>query len=199
MTAQVGTAKTDLGCGPGEERAECTGCDALSAQFGGDVVGDLGLRAGPPELDPADRLAVGASPDRQVQFPPPRQAGGFPPPACRRRSGCRASLRPGQPSSQRSVRCRGRGRTGGARVRRPSAIDRAQESRPRRSAAAHGAANPRELPYRGRWPTSGHRTSKELPGTKIVCHGLASASMLRACLTALSAGRTIRLRRAGSR
>jgi hypothetical protein len=130
---------------------------------------------------------------------PSRQARRFPAPACRRRSGLRASPRPGQPSSQRSVRCRGRGRTGGARVRQPSAIGRAHESRQRRSAAARGAASPWELSYRGRWPTSGHRTSMEPPGTKIVCHALASASMLRACLTASSAGRTVRLRQAGSR
>jgi hypothetical protein len=70
VAGQVGTAKTDLTRGPDEERAERTGCDALSTQFGGDVIGDLGLPAGPSKLDPADGLAIGASPDRQVEFPP---------------------------------------------------------------------------------------------------------------------------------
>ena len=70
VTGQVGTAKTDLARGPGEERAERTGCDALSAQFGGDIVGDLGLLASRSKLDPADGLAIRASPDRQVELVP---------------------------------------------------------------------------------------------------------------------------------
>ena len=51
--------------------------------------------------------------------------GGFPAPACRRRGGYRASPQPAQPSSRRSVRCRGRGRTCGARVRPSAASGRA--------------------------------------------------------------------------
>ena len=70
VTGQVGMAKTDLTRGPDKERAQRAACDALSAQFGGDVVGKFGLLASPSELDPADGLAVRASPDRQVELSP---------------------------------------------------------------------------------------------------------------------------------
>lgn len=64
----MGATKADLLRSPGEKRLERSGCDALSAQLGGDVVGHLGLIAGQPEFDPARGLAVRASSDRQVEL-----------------------------------------------------------------------------------------------------------------------------------
>jgi hypothetical protein len=68
VAGQVGSAKADLLRGPGEERLERSGCDALSAQLGGDVVGHIGLTAGQSKFDPARGLAVRASSDRQVEL-----------------------------------------------------------------------------------------------------------------------------------
>ena len=200
VTGQVGTAKTDLARGPDEERAERTGGDALSAQFGGDVVGDLGLLAGPSKLDPADGLATRPSPDRQVEL---------------------SSLAPGPEVSSRprvAVVVAGGHRRGlldrvaeepcgiGVEVEpaergsvgRPPAVEHEivvdDDQRRLAGLPVHEA-----LPYRGHRPASGKRAPEQPAGMKRVCHGLATAGRLRACPTDSSAGRIARLRRAGWR
>lgn len=68
VAGEVGPAKVDVFRCPGEERVERTGCDALSAQVGGDVVRYVGLVADWLKLDPAYGFAIGASSDRQVEL-----------------------------------------------------------------------------------------------------------------------------------